>query len=157
MAEGEKPLEFLVIDDDPEMRNLLKIVIEEFGGGRYNVTTARDGQEGIDEFVRRFTAGNPYDAVFTDLMMDRADGLDVARKVKELSPETEVRVVTGVEGSKVYNERLDQVRKLLGADSIVYKPYELEYIEKILTQIESRVRGEVRHPNDTQPQKYNCQ
>jgi len=56
------------IDDDPDIRRLLKASLEK---GRHDVIEASDGQEG----VRRWRESRP-DLVITDLLMPGKDGLD---------------------------------------------------------------------------------
>ena len=65
----------LVVDDDDHTRTLLKDLCESTG---YRVTTAEDGQEGLD----RIAEGRP-DLVLLDLMMPRRDGFSVLRTVRE--------------------------------------------------------------------------
>lgn len=65
----------LVVDDNPDKCNLLKIALEMEG---YNVQTASNGREAlsaIDSF--------PPDLVVTDVMMPEMDGYELARRIRE--------------------------------------------------------------------------
>jgi len=64
----------LVVDDEPDIRSLMKINLEAAG---YSVITAATGEEALDQVRRR-----PPDAMFLDLMMPGIDGWDVLAELK---------------------------------------------------------------------------
>ncbi|MCP9494162.1 MAG: diguanylate cyclase [Pyrinomonadaceae bacterium MAG19_C2-C3] len=67
----------LVVDDEPDKRNLLVTAFEMAG---YNVHTARDGVEGL----AAVEAQQP-DLIVLDVMMPRMDGYEMARQVRSNS------------------------------------------------------------------------
>ena len=142
MAEEQKPLELLVIDDDEVIRHLFEEVAKIVGA---NVTTAVDGQEGIAMYEERYGTATPYDAVITDLNMPKATGVDVTRRVKELSPKTPVYVVTGVEANAEYR-RLSAELGELKPDGVLQKPFGLQDLRDVLGQIKSQISGTENQP-----------
>ncbi len=82
----------LVVDDEAPVRHFLKLLLERLG---YSVDTATGGPDAL-----RKCANRTYDVVLTDLIMPRMDGLEVIRRVKEVSPETEVVMITGYPSSE---------------------------------------------------------
>lgn len=87
-----RSLRILCIDDEPKLRQLLHEVLEI---ERHQVTVATGGQEGLELFRSNLRAGEPYDAVITDLTMPDIDGRQVARVIKAESPQTPVIMLTG--------------------------------------------------------------
>jgi len=84
--------EVLVIDDDPDTRELLAAMLER---GGYRVNTARDGAEAIDMLA---TAEPPPDAIVTDLQMPGIIGesvVEFVRQDKRLAHSV-LAVITGV-------------------------------------------------------------
>jgi signal transduction histidine kinase len=77
----------LSIDDDQSVRESLANFLEDFG---FTVLQAGDGEDGLAVF-----AANRPDMVLVDLRMPRMDGLQVLARVRELSPETPIMVVSG--------------------------------------------------------------
>ncbi|MET1255340.1 response regulator [Aliikangiella maris] len=77
----------LVIDDEPLVRESVVIYLEDSG---YQVFEAVDGQQGIEHFCEF----NP-DVVLCDLRMPGMDGLEVLRKLNEISPNTPIIIVSG--------------------------------------------------------------
>lgn len=137
MAHEEKSLDILVIDDDEFVRMILARIIHIEGD---NTTQAENGQDGIDEFVRRYNSGYPNDIVITDLNMGDVSGADVTRAVKELSPTTPVYIVTAYEANEVYKELKNQLGELQ-PDAVLDKPLNFQDIRNILTQVRLQKYG----------------
>jgi response regulator RpfG family c-di-GMP phosphodiesterase len=83
---SEAPGRLLVIDDDASVRKFLVAALSE---GGHSVAAAEDGARGIDIF-----RAHPCDIVLTDVRMPGLSGLEVLKTVKQLSPGTEVIVIT---------------------------------------------------------------
>ena len=77
----------LVIDDEPQMTEWLKVVLEHAG---YDVRSAFIGVRGEE----LFKTWRP-DAVLTDMMLPDVDGIELVRRFKELNPQAQVIVVSG--------------------------------------------------------------
>jgi PAS domain S-box-containing protein len=77
----------LVVDDEADLRDILKIYLEELG---YVVGTAPNGEVGLE----RFRDQRPP-IVMTDIKMPGMDGIDLLQRIKQEDPETEVIMITG--------------------------------------------------------------
>ena len=66
----------LVVDDDTNICELLRLYLTKEG---YQVTTANDGEEGLE----KFSQVKP-DMVLLDVMMPRLDGLEVCRRIRKM-------------------------------------------------------------------------
>ena len=99
----------LVVDDDANICELLRLYLTKEG---YQVTTANDGEEGLEKFNQL-----KPDMVLLDVMMPRMDGLEVCRRIRKLG-NTPVMMLTakGSEYDKVVG--LD-----MGADDYMTKPF----------------------------------
>jgi DNA-binding response OmpR family regulator len=99
----------LVVDDDPDIRGLLRELLDRRG---FRVTEARDGQEAL----RTFFAERP-DLVVLDIAMPRLDGWKTLERIRELS-DTPVVMLTAKASE------LEKTRGLrAGADDYVTKPF----------------------------------
>ena len=77
----------LAIDDDPNMLDLTRYHLSAQG---YEVTTAETGEEAL-----KLAEGKHFDVVLTDMRLPDLDGIELVRRFKEESPETELIMVTG--------------------------------------------------------------
>ena len=143
--EPSKPLEILVIDDEPSVRDALKDILENYGE---RVSLAEDGQRGIFQYNARLETEKPYDAVFTDLNMPILTGVDVTRYIKTLTPQIPVVVITGKEQNATYQELSEQLGQLK-PDYVIGKPFSFEQIENVLRDIK------YNQGNTKQPLLYN--
>lgn len=103
----------LVIDDDIGTLELMKFQLNEEG---FEVFTAERGQKGLV-----FVEENDFDIILTDLHLPDLSGIDMVRRCKEISPDTEIIMVTGY-GSM---EKAIEATKA-GAFYYVEKPIEFE-------------------------------
>lgn len=77
----------LLVDDEPGILKVLSISLADRG---YRVFTAENGEEALQIFEEKRPA-----IVLTDIKMPGMDGIDLLRKIKEESPDTEVIMITG--------------------------------------------------------------
>ena len=113
-----------LIDDDPDLRKLVKLTLEFMAG--WQVSTAADGAEGI-ETVR----SERPDVAVVDIMMPDMDGYEVCRRLKA-DPETKGIPVVFLTARK----ELDREKvKGCGAHGVVVKPFEPELLAAELRQL----------------------
>jgi two-component system, cell cycle response regulator len=110
----------LVIDDEPEIRELLSEILQEEG---YEVFDAADGVEGLALFH-----DIKPDLVITDVKMPLKDGLAVLKGVKEAKCDIDVIILTGHSDEATAIECLQS-----GAYDYLLKP--VEDIEVLLTAV----------------------
>ena len=77
----------LLVDDEEGIRKVLSIALSDMG---YRVHTAGNGVEAL----RVFEDKRPP-IVLTDIKMPEMDGIQLLRRIKELSPDTEIIMITG--------------------------------------------------------------
>ncbi|HJS70704.1 MAG TPA: response regulator transcription factor [Gaiellaceae bacterium] len=99
----------LVCDDSPQIRELVRIVLEL--EGNEVVSEAENGREAVDEAERL-----QPDVVLLDLSMPVMDGLEALPEIKRVAPEARIIVLSGFD-----NDRLVSQALALGADHYVPK------------------------------------
>lgn len=121
----------LVVEDDPEMRELLRKVLEKEG---YRVSVAADGREASTWLSRL-----PVDLVITDMLMPDDGGLQLLQAIRESRPTLPVIIITAFGDWGSYSQALE-----LGAAAFISKPLKMaELIGAIHTALAGRGAGQV--------------
>jgi signal transduction histidine kinase len=87
MENTHKIYTILLVDDEEGIRNVLKITLTHAG---FRVLPAFDGDMGF----KMFKTHKP-DIVITDIKMPGIGGIELLKKIKQISPDTEVIMITG--------------------------------------------------------------
>jgi two-component system NtrC family response regulator len=109
----------LLIDDD---ENLNKIICYQLRHMGFNVTTAVNGEDGLNLFKR-----NSYDIVITDLQLPGMSGMDVLASIRRLDKNVIILIITayGTVENAIEASRL-------GADDYITKPFGKETLRFVL-------------------------
>jgi DNA-binding NtrC family response regulator len=99
----------LIVEDDPEMRDLLRKVLEKEG---YRVSVSGDGHQALLAFDRE-----TFDLVVTDMLMPCDGGLELLETVHRIHPSLPVIIVTAFGDWHSYSRALE-----LGAAAFISKP-----------------------------------
>lgn len=101
----------LVIDDEKNIRDLIKFNLESSG---FEVQEAADGQQGLDRL------DNSIDLIILDLMLPKTDGLTLCRKIRNDKNLREVPIIM----LTARGEEIDRILGLeMGADDYLTKPF----------------------------------
>ena len=103
---GPKSCTVLVVDDEPDIRYLLRITLEEAG---YGVVEAGHGEAALEQ-VRR----SPPQLVLTDRMMPRMSGGELIERLRadESTKAIPIVIISGTRGIQA------------GADATLRKPFD---------------------------------
>jgi DNA-binding NtrC family response regulator len=122
----------LIVDDEPELRNLIK---EELEGNNYKVEAVGDGGQAIT-IIQKLT----FDVVVADIKMPRVDGLEVLKFVKENYPDTEVIMMTAFGDMQTAIEAMR-----LKAYDFLLKPFSFEQLLVIIERALEKHKLEVNN------------
>lgn len=117
------PASILVIDDEPQIRRVLRTTLSTHG---YEIAEAKTGEEAL-EWLRK----QPPDLVLLDMNMPGMGGVEACREIRRAS-DAPIIMLT------VRNAERDKVAALdAGADDYVVKPFG---IEELLARIRAALR-----------------
>jgi len=108
----------LIIDDEADVREMLKVGFEEAG---FEVMVAFDGVSGL-ECYKQQTA----DLVITDILMPERDGLDLIQTLRVHDPSVKIIAISGKGKSGTLDFLLEA--ELFGAVRTLAKPFSWEEI-----------------------------
>jgi DNA-binding response OmpR family regulator len=117
----------LYVDDEPDMTNMLKMVLERAG---FSVDIINDPVLAFNSFKP-----NMYDLVILDVMMPEMDGIELCNQLKKIDPSLRACFLTA--SSETYREELVKKRQCkLDKDLFMYMPLR---ISKIVEEINRRI------------------
>ncbi|TAL63229.1 MAG: sigma-54-dependent Fis family transcriptional regulator [Legionella sp.] len=123
----------LVIDDEPDIRELLSLTLSRMG---IDCDTAASFKEGIDRIKQ-----NIYSLVLTDMRLQDGDGIEIVRFIQKVKPQLPVAVITA------YGNVEGAVNTLkAGAFDYVSKPIDLIMLKDLVKTALSM------NSSDTSPQ-----
>jgi two-component system cell cycle sensor histidine kinase/response regulator CckA len=102
-APPSPPLRVLVVDDEELVRKFVERVMRDAG---YETATASDGPEALEIAAKLETV----DILVTDVMMPQMTGDELARRIRQSTPEIKVLYLTG------FSDRLFKEKVTLWAD-----------------------------------------
>ena len=121
----------LIIEDDPEIQELLSLAMSKEG---WKLIQAKTGEEGLDYLKK-----NRVNCILLDIMLPGMDGFKLLKKLKEIEICRGVPVIM----TTARGEEADIITGLeLGADDYVVKPYS----PKVLI---ARVRANLRRQEES--------
>lgn len=122
-------MKILVVDDDMLIR---KVVAQYFSKREFLVMTSDNGEDALELF---YNAEEKFDAIITDIMMPKMNGIEFTKKVKALNTNIPVIAMTAGDIEKI----ADQIYLF---ESIFSKPVELaKLLELVLQKIDKGRKG----------------
>ena len=117
----------LVVDDEEIARTNLEYILRKEG---HQVDGAANGAQALD-----LIKAQEYDLILTDLKMEKMDGLQLLESAKQISPNTEIIMVTGY---ATVSTAVDALKK--GAAHYLSKPIKLDELRETVREIIDRKR-----------------
>jgi signal transduction histidine kinase/ActR/RegA family two-component response regulator len=101
----------LVVDDEPQVLNLLRLTLESLG---YTVTSTLNSIDALNEFSQ---SPDNFDLVITDMTMPKMTGLQLSHEIRILRPDMPIIICSG------FSEQLTKEKiEILGIKGVVMKP-----------------------------------
>ena len=117
IEESESPVgneRILVLDDDPSLANMLRLVLERFG---YTVTSMTDSAAALESFR---SSPEEFDLVVTDMAMPKMSGDQLAAELMKIREDIPVLLCTG------HSDTIDEKKaKRMGIKGFVMKPLDM--------------------------------
>ena len=95
-----------------------------------NITTANDGEAGLDIYRYQREKRDKYDIVITDFMMPKMNGLEMLQKIKSLNKNQKTVMI-----SAINDEETIAKSKEIGVNYYIIKPIELANIITIFIDL----------------------
>ena len=131
---SSKRLQILIADDDADICFLLKSFLET---NKMEVDTAYDGGTALSKVKKK-----KFDVVLCDFRLPDKDGFEMLASINELSPSTQIIIITGYSDIKVAVKAMK-----MGAFEYVTKPiYPDEIVHSIQSAVENKEQVSTKKP-----------
>jgi CheY-like chemotaxis protein len=109
----------LYVDDDIELINILSLLLKSHFK---NVYTAKDGEEGLEEYKKHLP-----DIVLSDYSMPNMNGIEMAKNIKKINKNQKIVLISAYNSAKIRSEAEEA-----GIDSFLNKPIDFGDLLKVL-------------------------
>jgi CheY-like chemotaxis protein len=116
----------LLIDDDIQIIKLITSYLER---GGHEITTATDGEEGINYLKSRH-----FDLLITDIYMPEQDGIGVLMWLRKQPERPKIIAISGGSAS-VDQSHLLEMARALSADVVLSKPVDFETLTRTVREL----------------------
>lgn len=117
----------LIVDDDPQIAQVLSFSLQEMGEG-YTCEVARSGPEALSKIQQA-----PYELLITDYHLPGMSGLELTQAVRQISPDTQVVLMTAYDTDTLRNTIKD-----MRFDGYIDKPFTVQEIHEIVKGVVAR-------------------
>jgi YesN/AraC family two-component response regulator len=119
----------LIIDDDDQLRTMLRTMLEKVG---YNdIEEAASGNMGMKLFRQ-----DPFDVVITDIIMPDKEGIEMITELRRDYPQIKIIAMSG--GGSVGPHGYLEMAKYLGAGRTLAKPFKqsdiIDAVQELLNE-----------------------
>jgi two-component system KDP operon response regulator KdpE len=129
MTTESRPLQVLVVDDEPNLRRVFRASLTASG---FAIEEARTGEEAVDMLPQ-----HAFDLVLLDINMPGIGGVETCREIRALAPKVGIVIVT------VRDSENDMVRALeAGADDYVTKPVRFRELIARMRAVARRIEAD---------------
>ena len=108
----------LIVDDEEAMRESLKALFQD----QYEIEVCSTGEEAI-----ALSRKEPFTIALIDMLMEGMLGVEVLKELKEISPLTEVIIITAYPAQETISKA-----RAFGAFSFVGKPFKSDHLKEVV-------------------------
>lgn len=127
----------LIVDDEPAIRHRLRNAIEWKKNGFEIAGEASDGEEAL-----ALVQDLKPEVVITDIRMPVINGLELAKRIKKLSPELHIVILSGYSDFEYAQEAIKY-----GVEEYLLKPVEENELEIVLGKIKNNIEDKMKMTN----------
>ncbi len=122
-----KSFKVLYVEDEEDLRESVVVYLRKFFK---EVVSAKDGEEGLEKY--RF---GDFDIVITDIQMPNMDGIEMAKKIKELNYQQEILIISAYKGVEYFSESIK-----VGVSGYIIKPINYMQMNQELYKIVDKLK-----------------
>ena len=128
-----KNLNILIVDDDLEILNVYKMILEP---GEFKSTTVSNPEKALELYKSTLYSDNDkFDVVIADMKMPEMSGFELLKQIKELDNNARIIIVSAFNDLETQNEA-----NIYKPYAFLSKPFRLAELISILNKIEKEMK-----------------
>ncbi len=135
LTEETKKMTVMVVEDEAVANELLSSTFKNFFK---EVASAFNGKEALDMYKAK-----KFDIVFIDIIMPEMDGIELARKIREINPQQMIVIISASNDIQKISETIE-----IGVNSFIQKPIDtkkiIELLQNVTTMVKKRKKVETK-------------
>jgi len=121
LKESAKNFTILYVEDNPVLRNKAAKLLSKFFE---HVDQAEDGKIGLEKFKK-----NHYPIIITDIKMPNLNGLNLAKQIKHINPDTKIIIMSAFDDKDLLLQGIE-----IGVFRFLTKPVEINELSEVLLE-----------------------
>ncbi len=135
LTEETKKMTAMVVEDEAVANELLSSTFKNFFK---EVASAFNGKEALEMYNAK-----KFDIVFIDIIMPEMDGIELARKIREINPQQMIVIISASNDIQKISETIE-----IGVNSFIQKPIDtkkiIELLQNVTTMVKKRKKVETK-------------
>ena len=127
LTEETKKMSAMVVEDEAVANELLSSTFKNFFK---EVTSAFNGKEALELYKEK-----KPDIIFVDIIMPEMDGIELARRIREINPQQMVVIISASNDIQKISETIE-----IGVNSFIQKPIDTKKIIELLQNVTNLVK-----------------
>jgi DNA-binding response OmpR family regulator len=115
----------LIVDDDPNIRELLSVNLIAAG---YDVDSVADGKEAIERIKN-----HPFELIVLDIMMPEIDGWELCKFIRD-DPDLDTTKILMLTAKGTERDKLIG-RHIFNADEYLTKPFDIDEVKNVIQRL----------------------
>ncbi len=128
----------LVLEDEASLRDILALILEDFGYEVEEAGSLKEAREKLNE--------EEFDLALVDLRLPDGSGMELVREIKRRSPETEVIIITAYASTETVKEAFE-----LGVYDYVEKPFNINDLKLLIRNVSDKISLKKRYSSEEIP------
>ncbi|WP_456419828.1 sigma-54-dependent transcriptional regulator [Thermovibrio sp.] len=128
----------LVLEDEASLRDILALILEDFGYEVEEAGSLREARERLNE--------GEFDLALVDLRLPDGSGMELVREIKGRNPETEVIIITAYASTETVKEAFE-----LGVYDYVEKPFNINDLKLLIRNVSDKISLKKRYSSEEIP------
>ena len=128
-----RKIKILVIDSEEIILKSIRKALKNNNGFEYVVTVCNSAIESL-----KLTRSDSFDLVFIDLVLPGMNGIELLRRIKNITPAVSVIIMTGFSSTEINTSTADERSYLSeimkSASGVLFKPFTTEEINNMVSQ-----------------------